>query len=374
MQLDGITILDLSQLLPGPYATQVLSDMGAEVIKIEPPGGDPARDMALLEDDAGRLFRALNRGKKSVELDLTDRSQREAFYDLVAEADAVLEQFRPGVAADLGVDYETLQGFNDRLVYCSLSGYGQDGPYSSRVGHDLNYLGLSGFLDMNRTGDGQEPTIPGAPIADMSGGLFAATSILGAVLARELGNGGDYIDISMTDTALSFTQVFGLIALSGQDPHESDSPLLGQYPCYTTYETANGQYVTVGAIEPRFWRTLCEELGRPDLTDAHMAANQRTRARVRKELAAEFARYTVTELEDRFDDKDVMVGPVNTVEEAVEHPQIQAREMIIEGEDGERYIGFPAKTTSDNGAGTDHPALGEHTETVLERTKSDFAR
>lgn len=372
MKLDGITVLDLSQLLPGPYATQLLSDMGADVIKIEPPGGDPARDMALLDGAPGRLFRALNRGKKSVELDLTDGAQRSAFYDLVGESDVVFEQFRPGVTTDLSVDYDTVSRYNERIIYCSLSGYGQDGPLRSRVGHDLNYLGVSGVLDMNRNGETEEPTIPGAPLADMSGGLFAATSIIGALLSRELGNGGEYIDVSMTDTALSFAQVFGLIALSGENPHESDSPLLGQFPCYNTYETSNGRYVTIGAIEPRFWRTLCEELGRPDLIDGHMADSRVTRTRIREALQEEIGSYTLDELEDRFGNKDVMFGPVNTVQEAVEHPQMQARDMIIEGTDGERFIGFPAKSESSNRAETDAPGLGEHTEAVLGRVESNF--
>jgi crotonobetainyl-CoA:carnitine CoA-transferase CaiB-like acyl-CoA transferase len=207
MDLDGIRVLDLTQLLPGPYGTQLLADMGAEVVKVEPPRGDPARLVRAQPGWSGYVFSAVNADKKSVALDLKQAAGREAFYDLVGDADVVFEQFRPGVADRLGIDHETLAAHNEEVVYCSLTGYGQAGPYRDRAGHDLNYVGFAGLADMTRDADGA-PTPPGYPIADMTGGLMAVTSILGALLSRELGNtGGTRIDLSMTDAVLAYAQV-----------------------------------------------------------------------------------------------------------------------------------------------------------------------
>lgn len=363
MNLDSVKVLDLSKLLPGPYATQLLADMGADVIKVEPPEGDPARHMTLLDDEPGMLFNSFNCGKKSVCLDLKRGNDLEGFYTLVEDADVMIEQFRPGVVERLSIDYETIRGRNPDIVYCSLTGYGQDGPYSARVGHDLNYQAVSGILHNTRDDDGA-PVVPGAPIADMAGGLFATMTIVSALLSRELGEeGGEYIDISMTDVTLSFAQVFALSAFSDG---RSDSPLSGDYPCYGVYETADGRYITIAAIEPNFWKNLCEELGRPDLIVHHRAEDTEIRAVVREELSKIFASKPLVEWKKHLAGEGVMFSPVNTFDDILEDPQVLARDIIRRTSDGVRFVGFPAIVANNpTDSSGEVPNLGEHTETEL---------
>ncbi|WP_254524452.1 CaiB/BaiF CoA transferase family protein [Natrinema caseinilyticum] len=370
MQLNSIRIVDLTRLLPGPYATQLLSDMGAEVIKIEDPDtGDYARFIEpMAPNDVGAVFSAINRGKKSVTLDLKDDEGRAAFYELIEDADVVFEQFRPGVAERLGIDYETLRERNPDVVYCSLSGYGQEGPYSDRVGHDLNYAGFAGLVDMTRGSTDDDPEIPGYPIGDMAGGTFAALSIVSALLDRELsGGGGNYIDVSMTDAVLSFSQAVSCLALYGDDPRPGETELTGKFPCYDIYRTADDEYVTVAALEPKFWRNLCEALGREDLIDKHRADDEATREAVHDVLSETFASKTRSEWEAELGEKDVMLGIVKSPNEALADRHIESR-GIIEGADGPLpRIGYPAQVERglDDGDET-VPEMGEHTNDVLE--------
>ena len=373
MDLDGIRVLDLTQLLPGPYGTQILADMGAEVVKVEPPRGDPARLVRAQPGWSGYVFSAVNADKKSITLDLKQAAGREAFYDLVADADVVFEQFRPGVADRLDIDYETLTSHNEEVVYCSLTGYGQAGPYRDRAGHDLNYVGFAGLADMTRDADGA-PTLPGYPIGDMTGGLMAATSILGALLSRELGNtGGTHIDLSMTDAVLSYAQVEVAMADDGLDPRPGETPISGSFPWYDIYETADGRYVTLAALEPRFWETFCEAVDRPDLVEYHMTQDDEESAWLRAELADIFAGHSRAEWERRLGAiDDAMFGLVNTPAEAVEDPHLRERGILADTDAGHRRVRFPARTDAggehgDEGAGeTGHlPALGEHTDELL---------
>jgi crotonobetainyl-CoA:carnitine CoA-transferase CaiB-like acyl-CoA transferase len=377
MDLDGIRVLDLTQLLPGPYGTQLLADMGAEVVKVEPPQGDRARLVRSQPGWSGYVFSAVNADKKSITLDLKQEQGREAFYRLVADADVVFEQFRPGVADRLGIDYETLVAHNDEIVYCSLTGYGQAGPYRDRAGHDLNYVGFAGLADMTRDDEGV-PTPPGYPIADMTGGLMAVTSILGALLSRELGNTDrTRIDLSMTDAVLSYAQVEVAMADDGGDPRPGETPMSGTFPWYGVYETADGRYVTLAALEPRFWQTFCEAVKRPDLVEYHMTQDPEDRAWLREELAALFAEHTRAEWEDRLGAiDDAMFGLVNTPAEAIEDPHISERGILAETAAGHRRVRFPARTDSgttdaEGGAGDagDRPGalpdLGEHTDDLL---------
>ena len=382
MDLDGIRVLDLTQLLPGPYGTQLLADMGAEVVKVEPPQGDPARLVRAQPGWSGYVFSAVNADKKSITLDLKQERGREAFYRLVADADVVFEQFRPGVADRLGIDYETLAAHNDEIVYCSLTGYGQAGPYRDRAGHDLNYVGFAGLADMTRDDEGV-PTPPGYPIADMTGGLMAVTSILGALLSRELGNtGGTRIDLSMTDAVLSYAPVEVAMADDGGDPRPGETPMSGAFPWYDIYETADGRYVTLAALEPRFWQTFCEAVERPDLVEYHMTQDSEDLAWLREELTALFAEHTRAEWEDRLGAiDDAMFGLVNTPAEAIEDPHISERGILAETTAGHRRVHFPARTdagaTAAEGGDADAtgdasadrpgeiPALGEHTDALL---------
>lgn len=369
MNLDSVTVLDLTQLLPGPYATQLLADMGADVVKVEPLGGDPARHLELTGDRPGGLFDAVNRGKRSIALDLKADGGRECFLQLAADTDVVIEQFRPDVVSRLGIDYDAVQARNPGVVYCSLSGYGQTGPRSGRVGHDLNYVATAGLLDLNRDEPGDEPVIPGVPIADMAGGMTAAMCILGALLSRELGDGtGEYLDVSMTDVVVSLSQLVAANALGGERVEPGGTALAGALPCYGVYETADGRYVTLAALEPRFWEEFCRVVDREDLVEYHWSSDEAIREELRTELAAIFRERTAEEWEDELGDADVMFAGVNTLNEALESELVAARGMVLDGIAGApSRVGFPAQSSAAlDVPRTPAPALGAHTEAVLQ--------
>lgn len=366
MDLSGVRILDLTRLLPGPYATQLLSDLGADVIKVEDTGaGDYARAMLPLTDEGiGTVFDGVNRGKRSVAIDLKASAGQEAFYKLVEHADVVFESFRPGVTERLGIDYDTLTEFNPKLVYCSLSGFGQTGPLANTVGHDLNYIGLSGLLDMTRKDEHAAPQIPGYPTADMAGGLFSAFSIVSGLLSRELGNGGSYIDVSMADVVLSFSHALAAPAFDGETPRPGETALTGEYPWYDVYAAKDG-YVTLAALEPQFWEAFCEEVGRTDLVSAHMTDDPAEREALREELSNLFTGKTRDEWVEQLADVDAAFGGVYTLTEALEHPQLASRGIIQRPDDGRPRIGFPAVTDRAPESDESLPAQGEHTEAVL---------
>ncbi|GAA0460585.1 CaiB/BaiF CoA-transferase family protein [Halococcus dombrowskii] len=363
-------------MLPGPFATQLLADAGADVIKIEDTDrGDYARHMPPYTDDGvGTIFDAVNRGKRSVAVDLKTEPGREAFMRLVETADVVFEQFRPGVVDRLGIDYESVHEHNSEVVYCSLSGFGQTGPHADRVGHDLNYVGMAGLLDLTRADEATDPQIPGYPIGDMAGGLFAAFSILGALLSRELGNAdGEYVDVAMTDVVASFSQAVAHEALTGDGPRPGETPLTGAAPWYGVYETADGRYVTIAAIEEKFWREFCEAVDREDLLDAHMTTDPAERAALREELTDLFAEKTRDEWEAELGDVDAMVAPVWTLGEALSSEHATARELI-DRDTGAPRVGFPAQVSEPPAeTGGPAPEHGEHTDTVLQSVGFDAA-
>ena len=365
MRLDDVRVLDLTRLLPGPYASQLLADMGADVVKVEEPEiGDYAR---MTSDEETGIFQAVNRGKRSVTLDLKADAGREAFLELAAAADVILEGFRPEVMGRLGLDYESVREHNPGIVYCSLSGFGATGPNRDRVGHDLNYIGMAGLLDMTRPDADAAPVIPGYPIADMAGGLFAAFGVLGGLLSRELGDGtGEHVDVAMTDVIVSFSQAVAGEAIAGEDPRPGETTLTGELPCYDAYETADGRYVTLAALEPQFFEAFCGAVDRPDLADEHMAEDPAVRATLREELAAIFRERTREEWETFLADVDAMVAPVRTPGEVVESEQVEARGLLDESAAGRR-IGFPAVPSGGLPEGPGSvPGLGEHTDEVLE--------
>ncbi|MDJ1431544.1 CoA transferase [Halostagnicola sp. A-GB9-2] len=374
MQLDDVRVLDLTRLLPGPYATQLLADLGAEIIKIEDPNvGDYARWMPPRTDDGtGAIFAAVNRGKQSVALDLKSEDGIEAFFQLLEDADVVVEGFRPGVAERLGVDYDTVSERNPDVVYCSITGYGQDGPHSDRAGHDLGYVGLSGLLDMTRSGPDATPQIPGYPIADMAGGMSAAFGIVSGLLSRELGDGtGTYLDVSLTDAVVSFSQVVALPALLGDKPRPSETHLTGALPWYGVYETADGAYVTLSALEEKFWIAFCEAIDRPDLEGVHGTEDPAERDALREELESIFAERTRSAWAD-LEEVDVPVEPVLSPAEALEHPQIESRGMVRRAENG--YPAIVSPITADGSSGREGvPDHGEHMEAVLEEAGDDRA-
>ena len=363
--LKGMRVLDLSRLLPGPYCTMLLADLGADVIKVEEPGtGDYGRFTEPLVNGVSVVFEMLNRGKRSIALNLKHETGREIFLRLAAAADVILEGFRPGTMERLGVGYAAVRTVNPRIVYCSLSGYGQTGPRRLRAGHDVNYLALAGLLGLNRRGS-ELPVIPGAQIADLSGGLLAAFGIMAALWAREQTGEGRYVDVSMFDGVLSWLPVAAAQVLAGQPAPPPGAALLsGRYPCYNVYETADGRHMSLGALEPKFWENFCRAVGRVDLLGE--AYNPEAIPAVRDV----FRQRTQAEWIAIFEETDACCEPVQTLEEALTDPQTLARQMVVEVQHPQagalRQLGAPVKfSETEPRIGDAAPKLGEHTAEVL---------
>ena len=345
----------------------LLADLGAEVIKIEEPGkGDYIRWTPPLVDGESAAHRALNRGKRSVTLNLKHPEGVSLLQRLVEAADVLVESFRPGVMARLGVGYEVLSAVNPRLVYCAITGYGQDGPYRDLVGHDINYLGYGGVLSMTGS-PGGPPVIPGVQVGDLGGGgMLAAIGILAALLDRSTTGRGRFVDTSMLDGVVSWLSIHaGDYLATGEAPGRGMAPLTGGYACYRVYRTADGGYLTVGALEPQFWEALCDRLGCPELIADQYAAPDR-QAQMGERLQAIFATRSRAEWLDEFSDVPACVGPVNDLGEALDDPQVRHRGMVAEVEGGPVGPG-PALKMSGLSGGELRPAprLGQDTQEVL---------
>jgi alpha-methylacyl-CoA racemase len=369
--LEGIRILDLTRLLPGGYATLLLADLGADVVKVEEPGkGDYIRWTPPLVGDFSAAHIALNRNKRSLTLNLKTDSGRAAFLRLVDSFDVVIESFRPGVMARLGLGWEALRERSERLVYCAISGYGQDGPYSQVAGHDANYIGYAGVLSIIGE-EGRRPVLPGVQVGDLAGGGMAAVAaILAALLRRARTGTGDFCDVSMMDGAVSWLSIHAAdFVATKEEPQRELMHLSGLYPCYRIYPAADG-WITVGALEPHFWAALCEAIDRPDLAGDAFATGRR-RSEVVSELEELFSTRTRAAWMDHFADRDVCVGPVKDFSEAFADPQVRARGMVfeseVEGVGGWTHIGNPLKVGETKTAELrlQPPRLGEHTEDVL---------
>ncbi len=357
--LSGIRVVDLSRLLPGPYCSMILADHGAEVIAVEDP-----RYKA-----SGHYLSILNRNKKHIALDLKSSQGKEIFLRLVKKADVVLEGFRPGVAKRLGVDYESIKQINPKIIYCSITGYGQTGDYRDRAGHDVNYLSLSGLLDQMGQAD-KPPSIPGVQIADIAGGgMNGAIGILLALMERQGTQKGQYIDISMTDGMVSFLPIsLFLHQLTGVFPDRSDAMLSHRYACYNTYETADHRYYSVGAVETRFWEKLCNHLDVPEYI--FLQYDETQRREIIEEVRKIFKTKSLAEWELELAELDACCEPVLSLEEVMVSPRFKEREMIIEtkGKNGEtvRMPGVPVKLSRTPGAIRTPPVeFGESTVSVL---------
>ncbi|MFU8856270.1 MAG: CaiB/BaiF CoA transferase family protein [Deferrisomatales bacterium] len=366
--LDGLRVLDLSRLLPGPFATQLLADFGADVVKVEEPGrGDYLREHAPLRDGESLFFLNLNRNKRSVALDLKTPGGREAFLRLAASADLVVESFRPGVMDRLGVGYETLRRDNPRLVYCALTGYGQDGPLSRQAGHDVNYLGISGVLGLVRDAEGR-PVVPGVQFADLGGGaVTACVGILLALLARERTGRGQFVDAAMVDGLAPW--VVYRWAFRGREGEAPGPCLSGEYPCYGVYEAADGRYLAVGALEPVFWERLCRHLGRPEWAPRQFAGGEE-RTAVFAALRELFRTKTRDAWAAELGPVDCCVTPVLEVEELEDHPYWAARGLVerflAPGAGEVRGLAAPVRLGETPARlRSPPPRLGEHTEDVL---------
>jgi len=368
LPLAAVRVLDLSRLLPGPYCSRILADFGAEVIKVEAPGGgDWVRYAPPLVDGEGALFQALNRGKKSLTLNLKSGAGREILLRLVETADVLLESFRPGVMERLGVGCERLAQANPRLVYGSLSGYGPAGPYRERAGHDLNYIGLTGLLDLSGARDGP-PTIPGAPIADLNGGLWMAFGILLALLAREQTGRGQRVDGSLLGGAMAHLPMAVACSLAGQPLKRGGGALNGGVVCYNVYETQDGKYMTLAALEPQFWVAFCKAAGRDDLI-AQQFAPAVAGEPAYDELRALFRARSRQEWTETMAGVDACCEPVHDVEEALASAPVQALGMGC----GHGLLPPVRLSAPPTHSATRVPALGEHTAALLAELGYDAA-
>ncbi len=358
--LSGITVIDLSRLLPGPYCSMILADHGARVIAVE--------DKRFLAD--GLFFNLINRNKEHMSLNLKTDQGREIFSRLLEKADVLMEGFRPGVVDRLGVDYKTVSRVNPKIIYCAITGYGQNGPFRDRVGHDVNYLSYAGVLDLIGEKD-RPPSIPGVQIADIAGGgMNAAIGILLALFARQQTGKGQYIDVSMTDGMVGFLPAALFFRqLTGQEPRRADGLLSHRYACYNTYETADGRYLSIGAVENRFWMQLCDTLEVPEY--GPLQYDDQRREEILQYMRATFKQKTLDEWDAILADLDICWGKIQSTREVLEDPLFRQREMVveIEGKDGQKSstLGVAVKLSDTPGAIRTAPVnFGESTTAVLQ--------
>ncbi len=321
--LESIKVLDLSRYAPGPYCTMILGDLGADILKIE----DKGSELVVPEFPApSSPFEPLNRNKRSIVLNLKTDEAKHIFYKLVEKVDVVVEGFRPGVAKRLGLGYETLKEINPRLVYCSITGYGQDGPYRDLAGHDLNYIAQGGFLGIMSRPD----VIPGNVLGDLAaGGMQAAIGILAALVARKTTNKGQYVDIAMTDGVVSLLSLYiGKYLETGSMPKEEERATVGGTAYYNVYKTKDGKFITIAAGEPKFFANLCKALGCEKFILFQMDSGKTT------EIKEFFTRTFLTKTRDEWFDilsqSDTAVGKVYVIDELISDPQVLHRQMIVE--------------------------------------------
>lgn len=366
--LHGIRVLDLTRFLPGGYCTLLMADLGAEIVKIEEPKhGDSARIPHPTLDPIGARHALRNRAKKSVTLNLADRRGQAVFHRLASRAHVVVEGFRPGVAARLGVGFDAVHAGNPRIVYCSISGYGQDGPYRDLPGHDINYMACSGALAVMARGG--VPPAPDLQVADITGGMLAAAGILAALVDAQRTGRGRFVDISMTDAVISalYLPYAGHVAATALGPAAGDGQ--GPRAAYGVYATRDGKYLTLGiANEPHFWRRLCAAIGREDLSDAAYLLGAK-QAEAKAALTELFLTRTRDDWFDLLRRAEVPCAPVLDLDEVTHDAYARARAMFVDSASGLPVIGCPVKVSGCSSAlGTEAPGLGEHTREILGET------
>jgi alpha-methylacyl-CoA racemase len=362
--LSGIRVIDLTRLVPGPFASMLLADLGADVIKVEhPEGGDPER--ASAPQEPGRpsyRFGMLNRSKRSIVIDLKSPEGSELLARLAEGCDVLIEGFRPGVMARLGLGNEELRRRNPRLVYCSLSGYGQNGPLAALPGHDVNYLAVAGLLQ-HFVADG-ENHLPWLPLSDLGGALTAVSAILAALVARGRTGSGEYLDIAMADCSLYWLQTRAQWWLStGQDADPESSYLSGAWPGYGVYRTRDGKLISLGALEPAFWVRLCEALGLPQYRDAQRDVG--LREDIQQAIRSALQTRDRDDWQARFTNADVPAAPVLGVGEALTHENFRARGRSGEGASHQRILAPFDPVVSSPATPGPAPGLGEHTDAIL---------
>ncbi len=383
LPLEDVRVLDLSRVGPMAYCTMILGDMGAEVIKIESPpeAGRAAGSGISPATEKGRkeaAFYAFNRNKKSIGLNLRTDEGRKIFYELAKKSDVILEGFRPGVTKRLGVDYERISKINPKIIYCSISGYGQDGPYQQLPGHDINYISTAGALNLFGL-PGGPPVFPLNLIGDFAGGtLHAVVGILLAMVARAKTGKGQYVDISMTDGVLGLlTQVAGRYFHTGKIPERGKGALGGAFPYYNTYKTKDGKYISLGCLEPWFWENLCRELKREDLIPFHFKPehiDDQSNMEKWQDISSQMEKIFITKTKDEWlsllSQKNVAIASVNTLEEVFADPQIKERNMLAEIDHPTlgkiKQVGIAFKLSDTPGKIRSlSPLLGEHTKELL---------
>ncbi|MHC1578267.1 MAG: CaiB/BaiF CoA transferase family protein [Dehalococcoidia bacterium] len=384
LALEGVKILDLSRLVPGAFCTMLLGDLGAEVLKVEAPGlsefsassAAPPRE----ENRRAAAYYAPDRNKKSIMLNLKLEAGREIFCRLSRDADVIVEGFRPGVAKRLGIDYDTISRLNPRIVYCSLSGYGQDGPYHAFPGHDINYIAMAGILGLIGFSD-RPPAIPLNLVADFAGAaLYGALGISVALLARSKTGKGQYIDTAYMDGAISLMNWFnGGYFFDGSTLKRGKSWLHGAYPYYSVYETKDGKYITIGCLEPHFWENLCRFLGKEEYISHKFALEHTFREpehdkwdEIRSSLQKIFLTKTRDEWFELLIHNDVPAGKVYTPDEVFSDPQVLHRQMVIEVDHPTlgkiKQVGIAPKLSSTPGKVRSlSPLPGEHTDEILQQ-------
>jgi len=393
LALEGIRVLDLTHLPPGGLCTMIMADMGADVIKVVTAAGTSARGAGVMEklsaDEQTKLaaFDALNRNKRSLGLDLKSGEGREIFGNLAKTADVVVEGFRPGVVKRLGIDYDSIKKVNPRIVYCSLSGYGQDGPYSNFSGHDINYISLAGALNIIGFPD-RPPVVPLNLLADFAGAsLHGAIGILTALVARNKTGKGQFVDISYTDGALSLMTWLTASYFAGGDKfNRGESWLHGAYPYYGVYETSDGKYISVGCVEPWFWENLCRALGKDEYIPYCISVEHFMHGpegakweEIKSYLKKTFLTRTQDEWFEFLTGKDVPVGKVNSFDEVFADPQVLHRQMVLEIEHPTlgkvKQPGIAIKLSDTPGAVRRlAPIAAEHTEEILRDLGYDEAQ
>lgn len=369
-KLKGVKVLDLTRLLPGALCSLYLADLGAEVLKIEDiEGGDYLRWIPPYTDGESVYFAILNRNKKSMKLNLKTKVGVEIFLKLVPEYDVVIESFRPGVLDKLGVGYFRAKEINPKIIYCSISGFGQNGPYKNVAGHDINYIGYSGILELCG-GKNSPPILPSVQIADVAGGsLNSVIAILSALLNREKTGVGCNIDISMIDGIMPFLSlILGKYFSDNLLPQRGNTDLSGKFICYNIYKTKDGKYIALGALEPKFWVNFCKEVERDDLIDKQFAVDNDFE-KYYGEVENIFLQKTQKEWTEIFKDKDICCTPILNIKEMLKNEHTTSRGLLLKDEKtGEKYIPIPIKFSDyeikNNLAA---PKYGEHTYDVLQK-------
>jgi len=367
MKLEGITVVDLSWFLPGPYLTTALADHGAEVIKVEPPTGDPGREILPPDERTSVFFRNMGRGKKSVVLDLKSEQGRADLFRLCTTADVIVESFRPGVAARFGIGYEAVKAKNPGIVYCSISAFGQDGAYPGRAAHDLALEAMTGVLSLTLGDDGR-PAIPGIPVADLVSGLYGLSGVLMALLRRRTTGKGDYIDVSMHETLMaSCANVVGTAFKENKHPDVKNQRTTGGSAFYRVYDTSDGRQLVLAGQEMKFIKNLLGALGKPDWAELceWPGAHQKP---VVDFLTATFKAKPLKHWMEFLATLDICYGPVNTLPEAIAEPNLLKRGFMVTDEMGRKHFG-PAVRFRDEPSHPLYrePLLGEHTDEILKR-------